>query len=64
MTSFPMQLKHFIDDTLIQLLSKKLPLTPQQSTIDGVIKKVNTVRQCFLAGLIETSTHYAIVLKE
>ena len=42
----------------------QLPLTPQQSTINGVIKKVNTVGECFFVGLIETSTHYVIVLKE
>ena len=50
-----------------KLLSKQLyqlPLTPQQSTINGVTKKVNTVRECFFAGLVETSTHYVIVLKE
>ena len=50
-----------------KLLSKQLyqlPLTPQQSTIDGVIKKVNTVRECFFTGLVETSAHYVIVLKE
>ena len=50
-----------------KLLSKQLyqlPLTPQQSAIDGVIKKVNTVRECFIVGLVDTSTHYVIVLKE
>ena len=34
----------------IKLISKQLyqlPFTPQQSTIDGVMKKVNTVRECF-----------------
>ena len=34
----------------IKLISKhhyQTPLTPQQSSIDGDIKKVNTVRECF-----------------
>ena len=51
MISFPLQLKHFIDDTLINQINIKTtpqpPYTPQQSTIHSVIKKVNTVRECF-----------------
>ena len=43
MISFPLQLKHFIDDTLINQTNIKTthqpPYTPQQST--------NTVRECF-----------------
>ena len=54
MTSLPLQLKHFIDDTLINQINLKqlyqLPFTPQQSAIDGVIKKVNTVRESFFVG--------------
>ena len=37
----------------IKLISKQLyqlPFTPQQSTIDGVMKKVNTVTECFFVG--------------
>ena len=51
MISFPLQLKHFMDDTLINQINIKTtyqpPYTPQQSTIHGVIKKVYTIRECF-----------------
>ena len=56
MTSFPLQLKHFIDDTLISQINIKTTLSTSLHTstvtIDGVIKKVNTVRECFLVGKV------------
>ena len=49
----------------IKLISKQLyqlPFTPQQSTIDGVIKKVNTLTERFFVG--EVSAHKNIFLYE
>ena len=54
MTSFPLQLKDFIDDTLINQINIKTTLSTSlhtsRVTIDGVNRKVNTVRECFFCG--------------